>query len=159
MFGDLRPYLCLSDLCPAPDQQYESHVGRHLEDLALFALPKTVEADDDDSNDLKSQGSHEWSTELAMSDAINRMQKEDDDDLSSQIIEAGGDLEAKQLGTATPELKVMDKLTERKRRSEIKELFDQLLDLVIMKPNEKASKWEILTKGMFAKSVHVLSQP
>lgn len=49
----------------------------------------------------------------------------------------------------SPELRVSHKLAERKRRKEMKELFDELRDQLPADRGMKASKWEILSKGVF----------
>lgn len=50
----------------------------------------------------------------------------------------------------TPELRVSHKLAERKRRLEMKDLFDNLRTLQSVERGAKASKWEILSKGMYS---------
>jgi hypothetical protein len=57
----------------------------------------------------------------------------------------------------TPELRVSHKLAERKRRNEMKELYDELRDLMPQERGSKASKWEILSKGLSIQSRSTIS--
>jgi antitoxin component of MazEF toxin-antitoxin module len=47
----------------------------------------------------------------------------------------------------SPELRLNHKLAERKRRKEMRDLFDQLRNMLPFEKGIKTSKWDILNKG------------
>ncbi|KAL2070898.1 hypothetical protein VTL71DRAFT_13924 [Oculimacula yallundae] len=66
----------------------------------------------------------------------------------SELANEGDSPNSSQPYSRTPELRVSHKLAERKRRLEMKDLFDNLRTLQSVERGAKASKWEILSKAI-----------
>ena len=69
---------------------------------------------------------------------------------SKRVSEISGDGDSPDAITPysrTPALRASHKLAERKRRTEMKHLFDQLRSQIPASHGSKSSKWEILSKG------------
>ncbi|KAI1006334.1 hypothetical protein K3495_g1894 [Podosphaera aphanis] len=93
---------------------------------------------------IPSECSHRGSTECQVSTHHHSLQQRN----LAEIQVEGDSPNNSQPYSRTPELRVSHKLAERKRRLEMKDLFDNLRTLQCVERGAKASKWEILSKAI-----------
>ncbi|SAL96718.1 hypothetical protein [Absidia glauca] len=125
--GDMRPYHPPTQSRPASLLVEEAHMRRHSIGASLHPTTKTPKRDVSPSSS---------STSSTCPSPTN------EHDASRRHSHAAAPY------ARSPELRLNHKMAERKRRKEMKDLFDDLRDLIPLERGLKTSKWEILSKAV-----------
>lgn len=128
--------------------------GHSSEDVRLGSLMRRGSGHTSLASSILTQGSHLPAGQHRLDDEISahhvsirdsQMSREMSDVMEDESLTPEGDSHTPY--SRTPALRVSHKMAERKRRSEMKDLFENLRSQIPSSQGSKSSKWEILSKA------------
>ena len=146
--------------------QFQKHLGRHLEELALFAMPRTAEDDDSQSSAYPFEQSH--SDPMEVNEGIGDVSAEDYVSVGNFFLE-GSILDErfeinleeiqKQISYIRPSAADTKKKADHEAQAELGKWEERLLQKYTEQEAEEAIKGEDLTPLVQVKSVKVSGGP